>query len=123
MPSIPIASALNYLGYMLADRNERHIGGAHDDSKAVDMDPHNAAYLDSLGWVYYRLNRRKRPKSICGGRSNEGAGIQRCTIIWVTCCSARDNLKDAITQWEIAVREWQSSAPSDMDRRKSPISN
>src|SRR3989442_5614601 len=42
------AGALNYLGYMLADRNVR-LEEAHDlIRKAVEIDPDNGAYLDSL---------------------------------------------------------------------------
>jgi tetratricopeptide (TPR) repeat protein len=49
------AQALNYLGYMLADRGER-LEYAHDlIEKAVTLAPDNAAYLDSYGWVFYRL--------------------------------------------------------------------
>ena len=51
------AAALNYLGYMLADLNQR-VDDAHDMiQKALDLDPDNGAYLDSLGWVYYRQQR------------------------------------------------------------------
>jgi tetratricopeptide (TPR) repeat protein len=47
--------ALNYLGYMLADRGLR-LEYAHDlIEKAVTLAPDNAAYLDSYGWVFYRL--------------------------------------------------------------------
>ncbi|MCX6635303.1 MAG: tetratricopeptide repeat protein, partial [Acidobacteria bacterium] len=48
------ASALNYLGYMLADRNVRLSEAQQLIQKALDRDPNNGAYLDSLGWVYYR---------------------------------------------------------------------
>ena len=45
------ASALNYLGYMLADQDTR-LDEAHKlIQKAVDQEPNNGAYLDSLGWV------------------------------------------------------------------------
>lgn len=48
-------SALNYLGYMFADRGE-NLGEAKElIEKAVALDPLSGAYLDSLGWVYYRL--------------------------------------------------------------------
>ncbi len=53
-------AVLNYLGYMLASR------GIHLDEaeamvqKAVQSDPTNGAYLDSLGWVYYKQNRLDR---------------------------------------------------------------
>ncbi len=49
------AAAANYLGYMWAD------AGVHLDEAlalirhAVELEPGNDAYLDSLGWVYYRL--------------------------------------------------------------------
>ena len=50
-------SALNDLGYIWADRN-KHLQRAHRMiRKAVDEDPQNAAYRDSLGWVFYRLGR------------------------------------------------------------------
>ena len=51
------ASALNYLGYMLADRNVRLNEALDMIRKAVDQEPTNSAFLDSLGWVYYRMNK------------------------------------------------------------------
>ncbi|MFN0117150.1 MAG: tetratricopeptide repeat protein [Elusimicrobiota bacterium] len=48
--------ALNYLGYSYADRN-MNLSQARDlISKALELSPENAAYLDSMGWVYFRLN-------------------------------------------------------------------
>lgn len=51
------AAALNYLGYMLADRGVRLQESLELIKKAVDLDPNNGAYLDSLGWAYFKLNR------------------------------------------------------------------
>src|SRR5579884_2874502 len=51
------AGALNYLGYMLADRNIRLEESLGYIMKAVEKEPENGAYLDSLGWVYFRLGR------------------------------------------------------------------
>jgi tetratricopeptide (TPR) repeat protein len=50
------AEALNYLGYMLADRGEQLPRARSLIEKAVKLDPRNGAYLDSLGWVLYKLN-------------------------------------------------------------------
>jgi tetratricopeptide (TPR) repeat protein len=47
--------ALNHLGYSLADRNIRLEEALASILMAVALDPWNAAYLDSLGWAYYRL--------------------------------------------------------------------
>jgi tetratricopeptide (TPR) repeat protein len=47
-------AALNYLGYMFAERGE-HLDEARGlIERAVALDPDNGAYVDSLGWVYFR---------------------------------------------------------------------
>jgi tetratricopeptide (TPR) repeat protein len=51
------ADTLNYLGYMLAERGERLDEALRYVEKAVELDPYNGAYLDSLGWVYYQQNK------------------------------------------------------------------
>lgn len=48
------AAVLNYLGYMLADRGIRLAEAQKYIEKAVELDPYNGAYLDSLGWVHYQ---------------------------------------------------------------------
>ena len=48
------AIALNYLGYMLAERGER-LGESVDYLKrALAIDPDNGSYLDSIGWAYFK---------------------------------------------------------------------
>ncbi len=49
------ASALNALGYTLADRTERLHEAREYIYKAAKLLPDDPAILDSLGWVYYRL--------------------------------------------------------------------
>ena len=49
------ADAANYLGYMWADRDVRLEEALDLIGRAVALDPENPAYLDSLGWVHYRL--------------------------------------------------------------------
>jgi Flp pilus assembly protein TadD len=45
---------LNYLGYMWAEQGV-HLDRAQELlTKAVTQEPHNGAYLDSLGWAYFR---------------------------------------------------------------------
>ena len=49
--------ALNYLGYMFAEKGVR-LGEAEGYiERALRGDPHNGAYLDSMGWVYFQQQR------------------------------------------------------------------
>lgn len=49
------AQALNYLGYMFADRGVNLAEAKEMLERAVALDPTSAAFQDSLGWVYFRL--------------------------------------------------------------------
>jgi len=51
------AEALNYLGYMLADRGVKLDKARELIEKAVRLEPKSPAYVDSLGWVLYKLDR------------------------------------------------------------------
>jgi tetratricopeptide (TPR) repeat protein len=50
------AVALNYIGYMLADRGVRLDEAVKYVEEALAIDPNNGAYLDSLGWAFFKLN-------------------------------------------------------------------
>ena len=49
------AAALNYLGYMFAERGINLAEARTMLTRAVELDPTSGAYQDSLGWVYFRL--------------------------------------------------------------------
>ena len=51
------AEALNYLGYMWAERGENLDEAYAMLQKAVQQEPDNAAFLDSLAWVLYKMGR------------------------------------------------------------------
>jgi tetratricopeptide (TPR) repeat protein len=51
------APALNYLGYMLTERGERVKEALDYIQRALKIDPENEAYIDSLGWAYFKMNR------------------------------------------------------------------
>jgi tetratricopeptide (TPR) repeat protein len=48
------APALNYLGYMLAERGERLDESVDYIKRALAIDPDNGSYLDSIGWAYFK---------------------------------------------------------------------
>jgi tetratricopeptide (TPR) repeat protein len=47
-------TALNGLGFVLVDRDLDLLRGLRCCKKAVDLKPQNPAYLDSLGWAYFK---------------------------------------------------------------------
>jgi Flp pilus assembly protein TadD len=51
------ATALNNLGYYLAERNARYNEALPLIEKAVSIEPLNGSFLDSLGWVQHKLGR------------------------------------------------------------------
>ena len=48
------APALNYFGYMLAERGERLNESVDYIKRALAIDPDNGSYLDSIGWAYFK---------------------------------------------------------------------
>jgi tetratricopeptide (TPR) repeat protein len=109
------AGALNYLGYMLADRGVRLDEAYQLIKKALDLDPQNGAYLDSLGWVYYRQ-----------GKLNEAEGLLLQALDHIgQDPTVHDHLgdvyfklgktKDAITEWQASLKEFQAGAQSESD--------
>jgi len=49
------AQVLNALGYTLADRTQRYEEALQYIQKALELQPNDAAVIDSMGWVKYRL--------------------------------------------------------------------
>ena len=53
------APALNYLGYMFAERGENLKEGKELIQKALTAEPNSTAYLDSMAWVTFQLGDAK----------------------------------------------------------------
>ena len=109
------ASALNYLGYMLADQNMKLEEAFGYIKRAVDLDPANGAYLDSLGWAYFRLGKYELAED------NLVKAAQKIN----TDPTVHDHLGDlyqkmgrlklAATNWERALNEWNRTVAADVD--------
>ena len=48
---------LNYLGYMWADQGESLEEAVELIERALDLEPDNGAYIDSLGWALFKMGR------------------------------------------------------------------
>ena len=109
------ASALNYLGYMLADRNVKIAEAQDMVSKALALEPNNGAYLDSLGWVYYRMGKLpEAEETLRQAVSRTGKDPTVHDHLGDVFAKA-GKLKEAIAQWEFAVKEYANGSPSDND--------
>ena len=108
------AGALNYLGYMLADRNVRLDEAYQMIKKAVTLEPDRGEYLDSLGWVYYRQ-----------GKLDEAVTQLQHALDRAEDPTIHDHLGDvyaklgktreAIAQWQASLREFQKAPAGEND--------
>jgi len=109
------AVTLNYLGYMLADRGIRLEEALGYVKKAIQLDPQNGAYLDSLGWAYYKLGNYELAEE------NLRKAIERTqndpTVLdhMGDLLQKTERLKLATGYWERALSEWAKSVPGDVD--------
>lgn len=109
------ASALNYLGYMLADRNVRLTDALGYIKQAVDLDPTNGAYLDSLGWAYYRLGDLPKAEENLRNAISKFSKDPTVHDHLADVYFKQGKLKDAITHWQMSLAEWESASPSERD--------
>ncbi|OFV80640.1 MAG: hypothetical protein A3B65_07185 [Acidobacteria bacterium RIFCSPHIGHO2_02_FULL_67_57] len=109
------AVTLNYLGYMFADKNMKLEESVALIQRALELDPYNGAYLDSLGWAYFRLGRLDQAEEYLVKALER---LSRDPTI-------HDHLGDvyyktgrlplAEKAWERAREEWQRTAPTELD--------
>jgi predicted Zn-dependent protease len=106
---------MNYIGYMLAERNTRLDEAEQFIQKALQRDPNNGAFLDSLGWVYFRMNKLNDAES----------NLRRALQHMSTDPTVHDHLgdvlfhqgkiKDAITHWQNSLKQYAASSKGDQD--------
>src|SRR2546422_8984615 len=95
-------AVLNYLGFMLADRGIRLQEAETMVQKAVQADPTNGAYLDSLGWAYFKQNRLDRAEE----------SLKKAAIFLNTDSNIHDHLGDLYfktKRYDEARAEWNKS--------------
>jgi len=56
-------NALNSIGFILAEKEIDPEGALSYCKNAVELKPENPAYLDSLGWAYYKVGKYSEAKS------------------------------------------------------------
>jgi len=122
------AGALNYLGYMLADRNIRLQEALDFITRAVEKDPENGAYIDSLGWVYFRLGRLQEAEDNLRRAVQKTSHDPTVHDHLAETLMRQGKVREAVAQWQQALKQWDTSSPADIDppeiaKMKSKLEN
>lgn len=109
------SSASNYLGYMLADRGVRLDESVKYIQKALELDPNNGAYLDSLGWAYFKMGRydlAQVPLEKAASKiQNDPTIHEHLGNLYLR--QGKTGL--AREEWQRALQEWPQAVSSDFD--------
>lgn len=109
------SSASNYLGYMLADRGIRLDESLKYIQKALSLEPGNAAYLDSLGWAYFKMGRydlAENPLEKAAVRiQNDPTIHEHLGNLYLR----QGKTGRAEEEWQRALKEWPDAVSSDFD--------
>lgn len=112
------APALNYLGYMLAERGERLAESVSYIKRALEVDPTNGAYLDSLGWAYFKLNQLDLAESNLRRAAEQMKDDSVVQDHFGDVLFRLGRNKEAIQAWERALAgDRQSIKPSEIEKK------
>jgi tetratricopeptide (TPR) repeat protein len=57
------AQAFNNFAYSLVERNQELKKALSLAKKAIELEPENASYLDTIGWIYFKLDNPKKAQA------------------------------------------------------------
>jgi tetratricopeptide (TPR) repeat protein len=111
-------STLNYYGYMLADRGIRLEEATGLIKRALEDDPNNAAYQDSLGWAYFKQDKLDDAEGLLRQAvTREGHDPTILSHLGdVYAKMGKDSLAEA--QWQKSLDEWHRVLPADFEAAK-----
>jgi tetratricopeptide (TPR) repeat protein len=109
------AMTLNYLGYMLGDRGVRLDDALAMVQKAVQEEPQNGAYLDSLGWVYFKMGQYALAEANLRKASDRMGSDPAVHDHLGELYEKTGRLKMAASQWEQSLQEYARTVPADAE--------
>jgi tetratricopeptide (TPR) repeat protein len=112
------AQVLNYYGYMLADRGIRLEEAQDLIQRAVDLEPFNGAYLDSLGWVYYKQNKLDDAETMLRKAVEHEPHDPTIRSHLGDVYAKQGRMDQAAIEWEKSLNEWHRSLPADLESDK-----
>lgn len=102
------APALNYFGYMLAERGERLNESVDYIKRALAIDPDNGSYLDSIGWAYFKDGKLDMALE----------HLQRAAQLLATNSLVQDHYADVlfrVGRYDDAIAAWAKALSGDLD--------
>ena len=113
------AEVLNNFGYMLADRGVRLEEATTMLQHALTVAPNNGAYLDSLGWAYYKQNKLAEAEEyLRKAVDREGRDPTILSHLASVYLKLGQNER-AAGLFERSLAEWQKVLPADYEPDKA----
>jgi tetratricopeptide (TPR) repeat protein len=103
---------------VLADRGERLDEAIALEQRALAEDPNNAAYLDSIGWAYYKQNKLAEAESyLRKATAHESHDPTMLTHLGDVLAKG-GHADQAVPVWEKALAEWHRVLPAEFEAAK-----
>jgi len=120
------AEACNYLGYMWADHNMNLDEAETMIKRALELEPNNPSYLDSLGWVEFRKG--KFDQALSNLLLAAKTADHDDPVIFEHIGDAYlklDRISEALESWQkaLALDPKNKSLANKIERTKAPIGN
>jgi len=109
------AATLNYLGYMNADRGVKLEESLNYIKQALTFEPNNGAYLDSLGWAYFKLGKYEQAEENLTKAESHMSTDPTVQEHLGDLYQKTGRLKLAAAHWDRAVQEWNKTVPAEQD--------
>ena len=100
------AEALNYLGYLLADNGRQLEEAVRLVQRALEADPDNPSYLDSLGWAFFRRGELDQAEKYLSPAAER---LPRNSVV-------QDHFGDLLAgrgRWQDAIAAWMRALEGD----------
>jgi tetratricopeptide (TPR) repeat protein len=112
------ATVLNYYGYMLGDLGQRLDESEALVKSALKQEPYNGAYLDSLGWIYYKQNKLGEAEATLRKAVDRDSHDPTIHSHLGDVYSKLGRSELAAAEWEKSLSEWRRSLPADLETEK-----
>jgi tetratricopeptide (TPR) repeat protein len=109
------AMTLNYLGYMLADQGIRLDEAVGYIEKALETDPSSGAYLDSLGWAYYRLDQLEKAEEYLTKALERIPNDPTIRDHLGDLYARTGRMTEALVEWKAALEEWNRLPENELE--------